>query len=196
MPRKVIDLTGNHYGRLTVIERGPNAGKETRWVCECECGTRTLVYGLSLKSGATRSCGCLVVESNRARSVTHGMFGTPEWQTWSSMKARCQTPSNRSFKNYGGRGITVCERWQESFDNFIADMGCRPSPDHQLDRIDNDGPYSPDNCRWATAKINMRNRRNTARYGGLTLRELAEKTGENYNTLKTRAFRGLLARDA
>lgn len=119
------------------------------------------------------------------------MGGTPEYQTWTAMKNRCRLPNTRGFHRYGGRGITYCERW-ESFENFYADMGSRPDPSLQLDRIDNDGNYEPSNCRWATRVENSRNRSTTRRHGGLTLREIAERTGENYNTLKTRRRRGTL----
>lgn len=190
-----IDLIGRTYGRLTVLSRDENAGKEPRWRCVCECGSVKVIYGTSLRSGQTKSCGCLAKIITSKRSLKHGMFGSPEWRAWNSMKSRCHQPSNKNFINYGARGITVCDRWRESFENFFADMGARPSSEHQIDRVNNDGPYEPDNCRWATRKQNMRNRRNTVRYGGLTLREIAEQTGENYHTLKTRAFRGLLVRD-
>jgi len=104
-------------------------------------------------------------------------------------------PGHKSFADYGGRGITVCERWELSFANFLADMGSRPSPGHQIDRVDNNKGYSPDNCRWAVRTVNMRNRRTTVRYGGKTMREIAEQTGENYYTLKTRARRQAWTRD-
>jgi len=124
------------------------------------------------------------------------MYGTPEWHAWASMRARCFSSTHKSFKDYGGRGITVCDRWVESFDNFYADMGPRPSASHQIDRANNEEGYAPENCRWATRTENMRNRRVTVRYGGLTLRELSEQTGVAYETLKTRSCRGLLLRDA
>lgn len=190
---KAIELTGLFFGLLTVLGRGPNAGKEPRWNCVCACGARTLVYGSSLRCGGTTSCGCAAREATRERSTRHGMTGAPEWLAWASMKARCSNPNTRGFANYGGRGIKVCERWT-SFENFIADMGVRPTSGHQLDRIDNDGDYEPGNCRWATRKENMRNRRVTKRYDGMTLREIADATGANYNTLKTRARRGKLER--
>lgn len=195
MPIKAIDLTGRAFGRLMVLERSENGGKEPRWLCACICGRKKVVFGSSLKSGQTRSCGCIAREVTRARSITHGMFGSPEWRAWASMRSRCLVPTNRNYANYGGRGITVCVRWRDSFEAFYRDMGPRPSPHHQIDRINNNAGYEPNNCRWATRAENQRNRRTTVRYGGLTLREISERTGENYYTLKTRAFRGLMQRD-
>lgn len=185
-----VDLTGKIYARLTVVSRAENAGKEARWNCICECGGSATVYGISLKSGDTKSCGCLAREVTSKRTKTHGMFGTPEWNAWASMKARCSQPSHANYSGYGARGIGVCKEWAESFDAFYKSMGPKPSPDHQLDRIDNDGNYEPENCRWATRLVNMQNRRVTKRYAGLTLRQWADKTGISYDTLKTRARRG------
>jgi hypothetical protein len=182
-------LIGNRYGRLLVLDRTANLGKEPRWLCRCECGTEKLVLGLSLKSGSTRSCGCLAVERTIERSTTHGRTGTTEWKAWAAMIARCSNENIKSYKDYGGRGISVCDRWK-SFEAFFSDMGERPSSNHQLDRIDNNGNYEPSNCRWSTRKQNMQNRRVTRRYGGLTIRQIAEQTGQNYNTLKTWARRG------
>ena len=187
---KVLDLTGKTFARLTVVGRSENRGKEARWKCLCECGNQSIVFGLSLKSGKTKSCGCLAKEITAKRSITHGMWGTSIWRAWTAMKARCSTPSLRSYKDYGGRGISVCSEWESSFEAFFKDMGPKPTPAHQLDRIDNDGGYCPENCQWVTATANMNNRRNTKRYAGLTIREWSDKTGENYNTLKTRNQRG------
>ena len=185
-----IEMIGKVFGRLTITERGANAGKERRWWCLCECGNIKLIYGLSLRSGATRSCGCLAREMASKSNTTHGMTGTAEWCAWTSMKSRCNNKKHASFSDYGGRGIKVCKEWQFSFLSFYKDIGARPSPEHQIDRIDNNGDYTSANCHWATRKENMRNRRNTKRFNGFTLKEWAEKTGKNYNTLKTRARRG------
>ena len=185
-----MEMIGKIFGRLTITERGANAGKERRWWCLCECGNIKLIYGLSLRSGATRSCGCLAREVASKINTTHGMTGTTEWRAWASMKSRCSNEKIKAFHDYGGRGIKVCKEWQSSFLAFYRDMGSRPSPEHQIDRIDNNGNYCPENCRWVTRSENMRNRRVTKRYAGLTLKEWAEKTGKNYNTLKTRARRG------
>ncbi len=183
------DMTGQVFSRLTVVSRASNVGKEPYWVCICACGETKAVSGSCLRAGSVRSCGCLAREVTSVRSTKHGMVGSPEWFTWASMRARCSNPNTRNFSDYGGRGITVCERWN-TFEAFFADMGPRPSSSHQIDRIDNDSGYFPENCRWVTRSENMRNRRITKRYAGLTLREWSEKTGVNYNTLKTQARRG------
>jgi hypothetical protein len=155
---RFIDLTGLQFHRLKVLERGPNASNgEVRWSCVCICGTYCLVYGASLRSGKAKSCGCF----SRERPVIHGLTHTPEYIAWQSMKERCLNPLTRNYRNYGGRGITVCERWVQSFQNFLEDMGQRPSPQHSLDRYpdNNGGSYEKANCRWATVAQQKRNTR-------------------------------------
>lgn len=151
------DLTGRVFERLTVVERCHLRNGRPRWVCRCICRTLKSVAACELKAGKTKSCGCLNAESRRTKAVRHGFNRTATYVCWSNMLARCGNANRPDFKNYGGRGIAVCERWLE-FQNFLADMGEKPRG-LSIDRIDNDGNYEPDNCRWATPSEQRRNQR-------------------------------------
>lgn len=176
------DLTGRRFNRLIVVEFSHlNPNRNSYWRCRCDCGTERIVCGARLKNGTTRSCGCLQREVTGARVKTHGNSAAPEYRVWNGLIDRCENPNNNSYHRYGGRGITVCPRWRESFEAFYADMGPRPSPRHQLDRKDNEKGYEPGNCRWATKAVQANNtrsnRRLTVRGETKTLAEWASVTG-------------------
>lgn len=160
---KVIDLKGKKFGRLTIIDFAEIRYRRAFWLCECVCGNVKIVDGIRLRSGKTRSCGCLrremSAERGRRLNTIHGGSYTSEYRIWISMRSRCLDETHTSYHNYGGRGIKVCDRWRESFVSFLEDMGPRPSLQHSIDRIDNDGDYTPKNCRWATMKEQRRNSR-------------------------------------
>jgi hypothetical protein len=155
------NLTGLSFGRWTVVAyRGRHKSRPTSWLCRCECGTERIVISSSLVAvSGTQSCGCFQKEQLASRMLTHGYSSAAEHMAWASLKDRCHNEKSSSYDGYGGRGISVCDRWRDSFENFLADMGERPSKEHSIDRKDNDGNYEPDNCRWATKKEQGRNRR-------------------------------------
>ena len=161
MPCK--NLVGTTFGRLTVKERAQNtARQQAQWLCKCECGGEITVVTVELNRGSTRSCGCLFRDMLLSRNTKHGRHKSAEYNTWCAMKARCNNPNNQDYGRYGGREhnpIKVCDRWLNSFEAFYTDMGDKPSPDHTLDRRNNDGPYAPHNCRWATAVQQANNSR-------------------------------------
>ncbi len=185
-----IDIRGQRYGRLVVVELFDRQRRKVRWLCRCDCGKETLVKTDRLNSGHTRSCGCLISDKLAARNRTHGKCDTPEWSIWIGMLSRCRGCS----PNYGGRGITVCERWRSSFENFLADMGPRPTRRHSIDRIDVNGNYEPSNCRWATMVQQNRNTRRTVKLtlDGVTkpIRTWSEEVGINPATVMSRIARG------
>lgn len=167
---RVIDLTGKKVGRLTVAEFHGRRGKKRIWRCECSCGGEARVSTDKLVKGTTSSCGCLRVEYISALRLTHGHaraeHHTLVYYRWQGMIRRCIDPNHVGFKNYGGRGITVCERWRVSFQDFLSDMGMPPTG-YVLDRRDNNGNYEPSNCHWVTASESARNTRRSPKYKNL-----------------------------
>lgn len=186
---KAIDITGQKFGRLTAIKKNgfdvSPSRKHIKWDCLCDCGNFTNTRVNALKSGGTISCGCAVVGN-----VKHGLSKTSEYLVWNNIKARCNNPKNTEYKNYGERGIKVCSDWESSFDNFYRDMGQKPSQKHSIDRIDNSLGYSKENCRWADAKTQSRNKRNNRFYtfNGMTMciTDWASYLGVSFSTLHER----------
>lgn len=176
-------LFGTRHERLVIIGEGETSSSgERRYVCACDCGKSSLVAGGNLRSGITRSCGCLQRELLARRATKHGCATddgrTPEYATWQAMWSRTRAHSGKHHRDYVLRGITVCERWK-SFELFLADMGPRPSPKHSIDRVDNDGNYELSNCRWATRLEQMNNqgmrRNNTSGIKGVSWNKNARK---------------------
>jgi hypothetical protein len=189
------DITGLVFGRLTVIGfLGQDRWSAAIWQCRCRCGTELPLAGKCLKAGETMSCGCFQRECAAASLTVHGMSRTPIYQRWAAMIKRTTDTNYPGFADYGGRGITVCERWRTSFQNFYDDMGATFRRDLSLDRIDNDGNYEPANCRWATNSEQARNRRSSRllTVHGVTrpLIEWAEMTGINADAIRLRLKHG------
>lgn len=188
---KFIDLTGQRFGRLTVIKKLGHRGKHILWLCVCDCGTERAVASTHLRSGHSQSCGCLQKEHTVASSKTHGMSNTRIYREYASMKRRCDNPNVQDYSHYGGRGITICEEWRNdfmAFYNWAMANGYRD--DLTIDRIDFNGNYEPSNCRWATMKEQANNTRRNSflEFNGetKTVKQWAEIVGIRYGTLVAR----------
>ncbi len=164
----IRDLSGQVFGRLTVLVRSASVRRTSgrtcsRWLCRCACGREVVKFGHDLARRHTMSCGCLQTEHYHRMNVKHGCARggqqTTEYKLWAGMIVRCENLRSTSYLRYGARGITVCQRWRESFEAFLSDVGPRPSPSHSLDRIDSSGNYEPGNVRWSDAATQSRNRR-------------------------------------
>jgi hypothetical protein len=202
---KTLNLVGERYGRLAVVAPAEMIAGRKAYVCRCDCGAVKTVRSAYLVSGKVRSCGCLRAETAahtaQSGAKTDARRRDPLYSRWNCMVQRCHNPRNPSFRNYGGRGIEVCPQWRDSFARFIADMGNPPTPEHTIDRIDNDDGYKPENCRWATPAQQLRNRRGniqlTAHGRTMTAKDWAQATGIDYQRLtKTYRTEGQAAAEA
>ena len=184
----LVDLTGQRFGRWSVLERiGARGGKAT-WLCQCDCGNTKVVVGTLVTRGNSRSCGCIRSENAKASRTTHGESKTRLFSIWVNMRRRCEDPKVESYKNYGQRGITVCPEWKNSFITFRDWAYANGySDDLSIDRINNDKGYSPDNCRWATVTEQTNNRRNVKQitFNGEThnIREWSDLTGISHEII-------------
>lgn len=196
---QIIPMIGFRSHRLFVIGKSRKKGKDGSafWLCRCDCGTVKSVSGVSLRRRATKSCGCLIKETARKTAlrvlryaaITHGQSRTATYSSWLTMRRRCYDKAFRDYETYGKRGITVCDRWVNSFENFLEDMGPRPRG-RTLDRIDNSKGYCADNCRWATHRTQMNNTRGNKylTYGGKTqsMADWVRELGLNYYRVRGR----------
>lgn len=189
---KILDLNGMIFGRLSVLSFTKTQNNKAYWNCLCICGKTLEVIGNDLRSGNTKSCGCLKLDKLKEGRHCHSRKGgmTLTYKSYTDMLTRCRNPKRNVWHFYGGRGITVCHRWQNSFELFLSDMGERPGSEYSIDRIDVNGNYEPGNCRWATRLQQARNRRSCKliEWNGKkqTLIEWAEELGVNRTTLSSR----------
>lgn len=190
---KLKDLTGQKFGRLTVIERAENKGSQTYWRCKCECGKEVIVNAYCLTHNHTKSCGCF----RNDFAATHKMYQTKIYKTWENINSRCNNPNFPEYRNYGERGIEICGEWVDNFQAFydyVSKLEHFGEKGYSLDRIDNNGNYEPDNVRWADVKTQARNKRNNiiVEYNGelMILADAAEKSGINKCTLRNRYYAG------
>lgn len=186
---RLINIEGLRFGRLTVLTRAQDA-REAMWLCRCECGAETVAQGSGLRSGKRVSCGCTKGDAR----ATHRLSADPIYKVWSGMMSRCYDSRAAGFKNYGGRGISVCDAWRESPAQVLADMGPRP-PGMTMERKDSNGDYSPTNCIWASHATQARNRRTNRRITingeTLCLMDWCARFGLHYSTAATRLRSGM-----
>lgn len=187
---KLEDLSGKRFGKLVVKERATNKSKQTRWLCLCDCGCETIVHAAHLKSGHTQSCGCIHSQSVRELMSTHGKSKTKLYKVWRGIIERTTCPTHHAYKNYGGRGITLCKEWHDFQPFYEWSMSHGYVEGLSIDRIDCNGNYEPNNCRWATVKEQQNNRRDNRfiTYNGEThtMKEWSEIRGIKYVTLSMR----------
>lgn len=198
---KLIDLSGQRFGRLVVVkEAGRSSNGKALWLCECDCGNRRIFYGEKLRCGETRSCGCYRREITGKQFRKYNQVNKRIYRIWKLMHKRCYNPNDPKYNNYGGRGIIICPEWVNDFLSFQAwALGNGYTEHLTIDRIDVNGPYSPDNCRWTTNKVQCNNKTDNVvlEYQGEshTLSEWAHITGIKYSTLAYRASRGWTAQE-
>ena len=189
---RAAKLTGQTFGRLTILKsNGTNKHGKKTWLCKCLCGNEITTTTGGLKSGKTKSCGCLRSEQSKQANTTHGMSNSSEFRIWYGIKDRCNRPANTSYRNYGKRGIRC---FWNTFDEFYRDMGKRPSPDHSIERTDNNGHYCKENCCWATSFQQSRNTRKNViviiNKERMILKDAAIKLNANYDLAKQRIRNG------
>ena len=194
-PRTIFLPEGSKHGRLTIIKEISKTSKHVRRVeCLCDCGNTVVVALHNIRHGNVSSCGCFAIDSNINRAK-HGGYKDPEYNIWSRMLYRCHNENSSDWPRYGGRGITVCGAWRESYGNFIHDVGRRPSPLHTLDRINNELGYFPENVRWASKSQQARNRRSSVyiTFGGQRrlMIDVCEELGMPYKIIKSRHTSGV-----
>ena len=186
----IIQKIGDRFGRLTVISNTPNHVKKGHkkklfWLCRCERGVEKYFYGHTLRNGGATSCGCKITDLKKYSISTSLSVGKKSYSSWTLMLSRCYDKRHKNYKNYGGRGITVCDRWKNSFQNFLDDIGERPIG-MTIGRIDNNGHYEPSNCKWETNDQQSSNKRNTAFVDGQKLIDLCREKGIDRNIVYQR----------
>lgn len=203
----MIDLVSKRFGRLVVLKRhGSDRAKNATWLCRCDCGLEKVISGSYLRTGETKSCGCLHSERTRELMSSHGQSKTRLYKVWAGIKSRCYNCNADNYKYYGGSGITMCDNWKNSFQDFYkwsVENGYDPDAKPQectIDRIDNSRAYCPENCRWVNhiTQCNNQSSNKTFVHNGerLTMAETARKFGINYSTLRARILHGKSFEDA